>query len=772
MKKQDILTFTEGADRWEDAIPVGNGYLGAMVYGHTSRDRIQLNEDSLWNGKGFDRINPKALEKLPEIRKLIFQRKFMEAERLMLSHMISSPSSMTNYSTLGELDISMNQEQAFPDRWFPESDAEKYKSELDMMNGILTISHEEKGISYKREVFASYKKRVLCVHIESDKEKAVNLDVALNRYPYRDVKVPDDRRPGKFLSGGIWAAPRCDRIYTESGRLFMEGNEAGTKFGAGVCIVTDGTVEDCYSRLSVYDATEVTIYLAALTDNRAEDYKADIERFLDGALKNSYSEIKAEHIQDFSGFMERCYLDVTEDERASKYFSYGRYLFVSSSRVGSNAMNLQGIWNYEFAPSWDSKHTLNINQQMNYWPAEVCNLSDLHEPQFELLSKLEKNGEECARKMYGCRGMVCHHNTDFYGDCGTQDVYPAATFWVVGCAWLAMHIIEHYKYTLDKEFLREKYPLIRKTALFFVDFLIQDEEGYLVTNPSCSPENRFVTEEGYDTPLCAGPAMDNQIIRALMKAVLESADILEIDEPLKSDFENIISKLRPDGIDSMGRLLEWAKEEQELTPDMAHVSHLYAVYPGDDITESTPELFEAAKKSLLYRIKSGANIKEWPGAWQLSLFARFKDSENTDKSLKYLLDHSLTKSYLNATGVFQIDANMGILAGMAECLIQSHDGITLLPALPVSWKNGEVHGLRARGDVTVSIKWENSRIVKATVTSGHGGKVFFNNMMPQQSYAISTAAVMVEENEQIRITKKEGGFEIDLPKGTPVELVF
>ena len=763
MENTESLFWDEGANRWEDAIPVGNGYLGAMVYGHTSRDRIQLNEDSLWNGQGFDRINPKALEHLPEIRKLVLARKFKEAEELMFSYMISSPPSMTNYSTLGEIDLALNQEAAFPMGWFPESDCEKYSSELDLMKGILNITHEEKGVTYRREVFASYKRRVLCIHFESGKDRSVKLDIAINRYPYRDVRVPDCRRPGKFVSAGVWASPRCDRIYTEGKRLYMEGNEAGTKFAAALMVETDGVVEDCYSRLSVHDAGQVSIYLAALTSNRSENYRQMIDEQLDAVKAMDYESIKNEHIADFSSFMTRCVLRIDEDPESSRYFNYARYLMVSSSRPGSNAMNLQGIWNYEFTPSWDSKHTININQQMNYWPAEVCNLSELHEPQFDLISRLEKKGEECAEKMYGCRGIACHHNTDFYGDCGTQDVYPAATFWVTGGAWMAMHLWEHYRYTLDKDFLREKYPLMRKFALFFVDYLIEDDKGYLVTCPSVSPENRFITEEGYDTPICAGPAMDNQIIRAIMRACLEASKILETDEPLKADFERIISRLKPDGVDSAGRLKEWAEEEKELTPGMSHISHLWAVYPGEEITEKNPELFEAAKRSLESRLENGATTHEWPGAWQTALFARFKDSENVEKAIRAMLSGSMSKSLLNGEMVFQIDGNMGLLAGMAECLLQSHDGISLLPAVPRGWKNGEVKGLKARGNITVDISWKDAHIYEAVVCSQSGGKAFFNGNPPKK---------ILSECGELSIDKREKGFEISLPANETVKFFY
>ncbi|MGE5613723.1 MAG: glycosyl hydrolase family 95 catalytic domain-containing protein [Bacillota bacterium] len=738
------LRYDKPADAWHDAFPLGNGRLGAMVYGHVCVERIQLNDDSLWYGKFMDRNNPSLREKLPEIRKLVLSGDIYHAEELILQYMTGTPSCMRHYTTLGELDIALNRHLPFAMGWFPDSTgAEHYSSDLDLMTGVLNIDHAQAGTGFHREMFISFPAQVMCMRLTSEKPGAINLDVMMNRVSISDKMVMDERRPGRRVSGGGWPAPNVDLIRTvNNNTILMRGNDAGVEFAAAARIVCDGELLNPVSQLLARGCGEVIIYLASSTSNRSDDPAAEVFRRLDEAEKKGYEVLKKEHVGDFSSLMERCVLDLgvppalPTDKRlealragnddpalAALYFQFGRYLIVSGGRENSAALNLQGIWNADFMPMWDSKYTININLQMNYWPVEVCNLSELHMPLMELLEKMHEKGRETARVMYGMRGMVCHHNTDFYGDCAPQDLYMASMPWVTGGAWLGLHVWEHYLYTRDLDFLRRMYPVLRDMALFYEDFLVE-VDGKLVTCPSISPENRYILPDGYDTPICAGPAMDNQILREFFAACIEIQRLLNTDLDLSRTFADIIARLPEDKIGSKGQLLEWDKEYPELTPGMGHISHLFACYPGCSINwRDKPELMEAVRKSLELRVSHGAGAGAWPLAWFINIYARLLDRESTDRSIRKMLTDSAARNLLNAVGIFQIDGNLGAAAGIAECLLQSHIALHFLPALPSSWKEGSVTGLRARGGCEVDMKWKDGKLVEAIVRPRFSGPV-------------------------------------------------
>jgi alpha-L-fucosidase 2 len=733
------MRYNTPANIWNNALPLGNGRLGAMVYGYTGIERIQLNEDSLWYGGFLDRNNQATFSKLEETRKLVLEGNIRDAETNIIQYFCGAPVSQRHYEPLGELDIALNTHTPFQCNWFPNSNgATDYEMALDLFTGILSVDHESDNVHYHREMFISHEHKVLALKLTASKAKAINLDIKLDRSIISDECSPDGRRPGFMNRSGPWAGFLADDNHAvDNQTLLMKGNSAGTLFATAVRVVTDGVVSNPYSQLFVRDATSVTLLLSASTSNRAQDPSAQVLLDLDAIANLTFEELKEAHIKDFSSIMEACQLTLEGPENTEPLdvrmediqdadlpslsvlgFQFGRYLLAAGGREDSAALNLQGIWCKDFVPAWDSKYTININTQMNYWPAEVTNMSRLHQSLFSLIEKMEPNGEETARVMYHCRGTMCHHNTDYYGDCAPQDVYMASTQWVTGGAWLALHIWDHYQFTKDREFLKKYYPLLKNHALFFVDFLSPDGKGQLVTNPALSPENRYLLPDGFDTPICAGPTMDNQIVRSLFQAVLESAEILGIDEPEKSEFVRVCNLIPKNQVGSQGQLLEWSTEVPEMTPGMAHISHLWGSYPGNDINwKDSPDILKAAQRSLEIRLENGAGHGGWPLAWFISQAARFGRKDLTSQFIDKMIRSMGTRNFFNGRGIFQIDGNFGLTAGIAETLIQSHTGVLeLLPALPETWKSGEVTGLRARGSLSVDMKWNNGTLTKAQVS--------------------------------------------------------
>lgn len=775
------LTYNTPADIWNNAAPLGNGRLGAMVYGRTDMERIVLNDDSLWYGAHMDRNNPTLKDKLPEIRNLVLSGDIRKAETLIMQHMVGAPAAMRHYTFLGQLDLALNQHLPFTmGGRVAVPEPENYRSDLDLMTGILTIDHDQEGVHYSREMYISHPAQVLGLRITTDKPGAINLNIRMNRVAISDATIMDDRRPGLRAGGGGWPAPNADYIRSYNDNTFMiRGHDAEVEFAAAVRVVCDGELQNPVSQLIAGNCSEVVLYVASSTSNRSVHPVEEVLHLLDEAERKGFTGLREEHINDFYSLMNRCWIDLgqspqrTTDKRiealreggtdpalAALYFQFGRYLLVSGSRGGSTALNLQGIWNAEFMPMWDSKYTLNINLQMNYWPVLIGNLSELHMPLMDLLETMHEKGKETARTMYGMRGMVCHHNTDVYGDCAPQDAYMASTPWVTGGAWLGLHVWEHYLFTKDKNVLNRMYPILKDMCLFYEDFLV-DVKGKLVTCPSVSPENRYILPDGYDTPICAGPAMDNQILREFFAVCIEIQRILGVDKDYADILTGILVRLPEDQVGTKGQLLEWDQEYPELTPGMSHISHLFACYPGSSINwRETPELLAAVRKSLELRVENGAGQGGWPLAWFLNIHARLLDGNQTDRDIQKMLTDSSMRNFFNARRVFQIDGNLGAAAGIAECLLQSHIALHFLPALPKSWKDGHATGLLARGGHEVVLKWQGGQLSAAVVRPRFSGSI----------EVVGKIMDVTCEGESIPVGKTDIGFAFEAESGKVYKL--
>jgi alpha-L-fucosidase 2 len=748
--QRSVLHFAQPAATWPDALPVGNGRLGAMVFGNPMVDRVQLNEESIWDGERRDRNNPKAAEAVPKIRDLLFAGKIAEAEALATTDMLSIPQRMPCYQTLGDLRLDFSASGLTAD-----AKVENYRLELNLDTAVAKTSFTHAGTSYVREVFSSAPDQVIVVRMTANGPGRIGFAARMDRPAHFSTSSSGSHR--------LVMAGEAIPVNDNPG-LPVKENPVGIRFHSELLALTKGgTVTSDGGLLTVMNSTAVTLFIDCATSYRypASDdaMRAAVDRNLKAASARPYEELKARHVADHQRFFRRAEIRLGDDANAGVptdqrvqhikdggqdigllpiYFQFGRYMLISSSRPGTLAANLQGIWNESVDPPWGSKYTVNINTEMNYWLAERANLADCHLPQFDLQDATRGPGSVTAKKYYSAHGFVVHHNTDIWGDSGPIDGLGGG-IWAMGAAWLSTHAWDHYEYGGDLRFLRERaYPLLRENALFLLDYLTEAPAGtpyagQLVTGPSCSPENKYKLPDGKSYNLCMGPTMDLSITRAVLIRLVRANELLgnpSRDTELVARAKAAIPRLPAFRITHDGRLQEWPEDYADQEPGHRHISHLFGLYPDDQITlRGTPELAKAARMTLDKRLAAGGGSTGWSRSWIINCMARLEDGDAAYENVLQLFRQSTRHNLFDVCGLkenspFQIDGNLGGPSGLIEMLLQSHAGVVrLLPALPKAWPAGSFRGLRARGGLEIDLEWTGGKATSATLRASLDGEV-------------------------------------------------
>ncbi|MBN2000056.1 glycoside hydrolase family 95 protein [candidate division KSB1 bacterium] len=754
-KEQSLkLWYRQPAQEWTDALPIGNGRLGAMVFGRTDKERIQFNEESLWGGTRINNNNPSALMYLGQVRQLLLAGDNREALKLAQMALLGKPPRIRSYQTLGDLTINFQHE----------GPVSEYRRELDLETGMVTVVYKSGKGRITQTAFASAPDDIIVVQLTASGAK-LNADIGLTRK--RDAEVHTLSDDTIEMTGQMNDRPDPER------------GPAGKhmKFAARLKVETEnGSVQAGDGVLQLRKASSATLLLSAATNydlsNLNHDQKVDPAkpcetRLVVAALK-SHDDLKDRHIQDHKNLFNRVnfqlgdstYAHIPTDERLERlqngaadpelftvYFQYGRYLLMGSSRPpGRLPANLQGIWNEHLEAPWNSDFHTNINLQMNYWPAQVCNLAETVVPLVNFFDHVRVQGRQTAQKMYGARGWTMHHLTDPFGITGLMDGIQWGTF-PLGASWMCLSFWRQYEFTMDRDYLiNSAWPIMKENAEFVLDFLVPDSSGQLVTAPSYSPENSFILPDSSgEMQLTYAATMDRQIITEFFNACIRASRIVGEDGAFVTELEGTLKRLPPVTIGRDSTIMEWIHDYEEAEPGHRHISHLFGLHPGTQITPGTPELFEAAQKTIEKRLSHGGGHTGWSRAWIINFYARLRDGEKAYEHLRALLNKSTLKNLFDTHPPFQIDGNFGGTAGIAEMLLQSQNGeIHVLPALPSAWPKGRISGLVARGNFVIDMEWKDGKLNKLNITSRSGGDC-------KVRYGQSTAELQTTAGETIKM---------------------